>query len=194
MSNPFSNFKSAISWPDDGLDEDGYPLEQEKSWRFTHGCEKDAGDWQPISLYDATMALLDRRAQTIDIGDSCESPIEAQIGAALLMFFERAGRPLKLALTFITDSAPDELLLVPQYGWHYYRSDWAIVNPKSMGALLIECDGRDFHSSPLQKAHDAKKDAAALNRGYLTLRFTGSQIYQDADACAQKIYDAVYGS
>jgi very-short-patch-repair endonuclease len=63
-----------------------------------------------------------------------------------------------------------------------------------LGALLIEADGKYFHSSATQKNHDAKKDAAALSRGYLTVRFTGGDIYKDADGCAEKIYDAVYGS
>lgn len=179
---------------DDGLDADGYPLPPEGRLQYCHGSEEHAGDWQPISLFDATMAVLSRRTQTVDLGASCDSPIEADLGAAVLLFFERAGHPLKLATGFVADSAPDELLLIPQFGWHYYRSDWAIVNPKRAGALLIECDGKEFHSSAQQKAHDAKKDAAALNRGFLTMRFTGSQIYRDPDGCAQKIHDAVYGS
>lgn len=191
-----AEFKRDPSYPRyaDGLDEDGYPIKHEPRLRYRHGCEEDAGDWRPISIFEATVALLDRRVQTLTIGNACESPIEAELGAAVLMFFERAGNPLKLALTFVADSAPDELLLVPQFRWHYYRSDWAIVNPRRAGALLIECDGRDWHSSPQQKAHDARKDAAALNRGFLTMRFTGSEIHKDSDSCAQKIYDAVYGS
>jgi very-short-patch-repair endonuclease len=38
-----------------------------------------------------------------------------------------------------------------------------------------------------------KKDAAALGRGFLTMRFTGSQIHRDPDGCAQKIFDVVTG-
>jgi very-short-patch-repair endonuclease len=110
-----------------------------------------------------------------------------------MMFFERARLPLKLCKMIDLRDAPDALLLVPQFAWSYYRSDWAILNPKRAGALLIECDGKDFHSSAEQRRHDYQKDANAHDRGYLTMRFTGSQIHKDADGCAQKIFDAVCG-
>lgn len=40
---------------------------------------------------------------------------------------------------------------------------------------------------------DAKKDLAAMDRGWLTLRFPGRDINRDADALAQRVYDAVIG-
>lgn len=177
----------------DGLDADGYPLNYEERWRFTRGSEKEVGDFVPVQIGAAALTALERAKQMFSIGGNCDSPIEYDLGAAVLMFFERSGHPLKLCLQINPESAPDELLLVPQFAWSYYRSDWAILNPQRMGALLIECDGRDYHTAPEHRAHDLKKDAAALDRGFLTMRFTGSAIFRDADGCAQKIYDAVYG-
>jgi very-short-patch-repair endonuclease len=159
-----------------------------------HGSEIEAGDFKPLRLVDATARAIERISHACDIGGNCDSPIEVQIGAAIIVFFERAGRPLKLCKTLDTRTAQDELVLVPQYAWSYYRSDWAILNPARHGALLIECDGKDFHSTISQKIHDQKKDEAAMDRGFLTMRFTGSEIFRDADRCAQKIYDAVCGS
>lgn len=179
---------------DDGLDADGYPIIGTGRKRFIHGDESEAGDFKPVLLVDATAAMFERVARFLSIGGNCDSPIEVMMGGAVLLFFERAGLSLKLCQMIDVEDAPDGLVLVPQFAWSYYRSDWAILNPKRTGALLIECDGKDYHSSPDQKAHDAKKDAAALDRGYLTLRFTGSQIHRDADGCAQKIFDAVLGS
>lgn len=178
----------------DGLDADGYPLPAEP-WRkpFIPGDESEVGDFKPIKLVHATASAIDRIRLILNIGGNCDSPIEAQLGAAVLMFFERAGHPLKLCKTIDLGKAPDELVLVPQFAWSYYRSDWAILNPARQGALLIECDGKDFHSSAEQRKHDWQKDANAHDRGYLTMRFTGSQIFRDADGCAQKIYDAVCG-
>lgn len=179
---------------DDGLDADGYPVDG-GGWRkpFVHGSEADAGNFKPVKLVDATALAIERVQHFVGLSASTDSPIETQVGAAVLMFFDRAGLRLKLAKMIDVQQTPDELLLVPQFAWSYYRSDWAILNPKRMGALLIECDGKEFHSSDERRAHDAKKDAAALDRGYLTLRFTGSQIHRDADGCAQKIFDAVCG-
>lgn len=178
----------------DGLDADGYPLPAEP-WRkpFIHGDESEAGDFEWLKLFDVTVSAIDRINFFLEVSPDCESPIENMLGAALLMMFERAGERLTLCKSDRLESAPAGLLLVPQFRWSYYRSDWAIVVAKPLSALLIECDGRDFHSSPEQKAHDAKKDAAALNRGYLTMRFTGSEIHRDVDRCAQKIFDAVCG-
>ena len=179
---------------DDGLDADGYPIETE-SWRkpFIHGDESDAGDWQPTRLVTATADAIERIGRIWELSHSTDSPIETRIGAAVLMLFERLRLPLKLAKMIDLEKTPDQLLLVPQFAWSYYRSDWAILNPKRAGALLIECDGKEFHSSVDQIAHDNRKDAAAHDRGFLTMRFTGSEIHRDADGCAMKIFDAVCG-
>jgi very-short-patch-repair endonuclease len=185
-----------VAYPkyDDGLDADGFPV-NDGPWRkpFVHGDESEAGDWQPLTLVNAAADALERINHLLNLSGNTDSPIETNIGAAVLMFFERAGLSLKLCKMVDIRNAPDALLLVPQFAWGYYRSDWAILNPKNGGALLIECDGKEFHSSDEQRAHDAKKDAAALDRGFLTMRFTGSQIHRDPDGCAQKIFDAVCG-
>jgi hypothetical protein len=178
----------------DGLDADGYPLPKEP-WRkpFIRGDESEAGDWVPTPLGSATVDAIERISHFVELSPSTDSPIETQIGAAVLMFFERANLPLKLCKMIDLKNAPDALLLVPQFAWSHYRSDWAILHAKRSGALLIECDGKDYHSTVNQIAHDMRKDAAARDRGYLTMRFTGSQIHRDADGCAQKIFDAVCG-
>jgi very-short-patch-repair endonuclease len=160
---------------------------------FVHGSEEDIGDFRPIKLVEAVESVIDRIRSMMEIGGNCDSPIEVQMGAAILTFFERAGHPLRLCKMLDLKNLPNELVLVPQFAWSYYRSDWAILNPTLQGALLIECDGKDFHSSAEQRKHDWQKDANAHDRGYLTMRFTGSQIFRDADGCAQKIYDSVFG-
>lgn len=186
-------FKSAVYH--DGMDDDGYPISSGSGLRYVHGSEEDAGDGGFRPIQDAMDAAVARIARFHEIGGNCDSPIEYQIGAAILVYFERAGQRLSLCKTVDLESAlgADKLLLVPQFAWSYYRSDWALYNPVTKSALLIECDGKDFHSSAEQRAHDAKKDAAAIERGYLTMRFTGSRIFRDPDGCAQNIYDVVNG-
>jgi len=177
---------------DDGLDDDGYPLPA-NPWRkpFIYGDESEAGDVEPLSIGVGLASLLDRISRYREIGGNCESPIEEALGAAILLCFERGGEPLKLCLVADLKQPPAGLLLVPQFAWSFYRSDWAILDPRGVGALLIECDGKEFHSSDAQIAHDAKKDAAAHDRGYLTMRFTGSQIHREPDKCAQKIFEVI---
>lgn len=179
---------------DDGLDADGYALD-EGPWRkpYVSGDESDLGDFNPVSIGQGIAAMVERAGRFREIGSNCDSPIEEELGAAILLCFERGGYPLKLCLVADLKAAEDGLLLVPQYAWGYYRSDWAVLNPKRTGALLIECDGKEFHSSVEQRTHDAKKDAAAHDRGFLTMRFRGSEIYRAPDQCAQNIFEAVYG-
>lgn len=178
---------------DDGLDDDGYSHKDPYRQPYIRGSEADIGDFKPVNLGGVFAKVLDRAEVSVQASGSADSPIETILGAAVILYFRDAGKPLLLCLPAELHKAERGLLFVPQFKWSIYRSDWAIYNPKTTGAMLLECDGKDFHSSADQVAHDKRKDAAAHDRGYLTMRFTGSQIHRAADECAQKIYDVVYG-
>ena len=64
-----------------------------------------------------------------------------------------------------------------------YRIDIAFSTHK----LAIECDGRNFHSSPNAKARDKRKDAYLRSQGWKTLRFSGSRIHRDMKGILQRI-------
>lgn len=53
-----------------------------------------------------------------------------------------------------------------------YRIDLALTSQR----IAIECDGKAYHSSPAQKAHDRRKNAYLRKNGWRVLRFSGSQI------------------
>lgn len=53
-----------------------------------------------------------------------------------------------------------------------YRIDLALPTYK----IAIECDGKAYHSTPEQKAHDRRKDAYLRKNGWKVLRFTGRMI------------------
>lgn len=56
--------------------------------------------------------------------------------------------------------------------------------------LVIECDGHDFHERTKEQARrDRSRDRWMTERGITLLRFTGSEIWRDALACAQQIAD-----
>jgi len=58
----------------------------------------------------------------------------------------------------------------------------------TIGNIAIECDGKDFHSSPAQQNYDRRRTAYLYRHGYKSvLRFTGSQINRNADECVSKI-------
>lgn len=185
--------KHGVELSADYVDEKGYSSRTGRKNERSLGSEVVLGKLAPVSLASATSILIGRAHAATQIGDNTESPIEQQLGAAIWMYFDRHKNQLKLCLMVDFNDAPDELLLVPQFAWSYYRSDWAILNPKRAGGLLIECDGKEFHSTSEQIAHDKKKDQAAHDHGYLTMRFTGTQIFKQADECAGMVYETVCG-
>jgi very-short-patch-repair endonuclease len=52
---------------------------------------------------------------------------------------------------------------------------------------MIECDGKEFHSTDEQIANDLAKDALAAKSGILLYRFSGSQIFRELDRCTQQV-------
>lgn len=63
--------------------------------------------------------------------------------------------------------------------------------------VIVECDGHDFHDrTKEQAARDRSRDRFLLAAaGTSTVRFTGSEIWRDAELCAaevEKIIDTLY--
>lgn len=184
--------KHGVDLSEDYIDEQGRPSRRGMKIPYIRGSEIFVGNFKPKTLFEALADALERTEVNAKIEKDTESPIEMQLGAAIALFFSRAGKPLEVTTSLPVDEV-DKFYLIPQFSWSYYRSDWAILNTMTKGVLLIECDGAEFHSSPEQRDHDKRKDAAARDRGWLTLRFRGKDIFKDADQCAQKVYDAIYG-
>jgi very-short-patch-repair endonuclease len=66
-----------------------------------------------------------------------------------------------------------------------YRVDLALIGPCIK--VAIECDGHDFHEKTKeQAARDKARDRAITAEGYTLLRFTGSEIWANALACASE--------
>lgn len=70
-----------------------------------------------------------------------------------------------------------------------YRIDLALPAYK----IAIECDGRAYHSSTEQKAHDRRKDAYLRKNGWKVLRFSGRMIYRDLPKVIARIEKEVNG-
>jgi very-short-patch-repair endonuclease len=97
-----------------------------------------------------------------------ESPIEVQLGARLWRIL------------------PPPYELTPQFRLGRHRYDFA-VTVDGMAILLIECDGRAFHSTAEQIVNDRRKDSVAKLAGIRILRFTGSEIFRNAASCADRV-------
>jgi very-short-patch-repair endonuclease len=71
-----------------------------------------------------------------------------------------------------------------------YRVDFLAWFDYGDAFVAIECDGHDWHDRTKQQASaDRARDRALLRLGVTTIRFTGSDIFHDADACAVEAID-----
>ncbi len=94
-----------------------------------------------------------------------ESPIERKF---LNAFKKRTGRELQSQV---------------QIGPH--RVDFAIEIPRK---VVIECDGHAFHEKTKEQAQkDKARDRYLQIEGWAVLRFTGSEIFRNADACVVEV-------
>jgi hypothetical protein len=119
-----------------------------------------------------TPEQLDAIASHIErIDELHESPIEHQFGIAAAAVLGRKS-----------------LRIVPQYQLFGYRYDFAILHPRLDQVLaLVECDGKEFHSTPEQLANDRQKDAAAVSINAFVVRYSGEAITRDAKDCAENL-------
>lgn len=66
---------------------------------------------------------------------------------------------------------------IPQFQIGKYRVDFAF--PEKM--VVIECDGKEWHSSEEQREKDKIRDKYLNDMGWEVIRLTGSDIYRNAD-------------
>ena len=99
----------------------------------------------------------------------CESPIERRLAVFLVPYAKQWG-----------------FKVIPQFKHDRFRYDFAIEKDGKVIAV-IECDGREFHSSPEQLSRDLVKDLSAKQAGLIVFRRWGSEIHYDAKGCAEEI-------
>lgn len=126
---------------------------------------------------DAAFLVAQKCAYAVDLGTHCESPIEVQLAAELMMFPP------------FSDGAAH---IIPQFKLDRFRFDFAVrLSSEAQPRVFIECDGLAFHSTPEQLANDRLKDDAVTRRGWKILRFTGRDIYRRPKTCCAEIRKAL---
>jgi very-short-patch-repair endonuclease len=135
---------------------------------------RNRAGFEPI----AATAAFESIAIAKEIGRFCDSEIEVDLAVRLTK-----------AIRIIDDPA---LSLGHQFPLGRFLYDLYLKRegrPKPLA--LIECDGKDFHSTDDQIAKDREKDALADRSGIPLLRFSGSEIFRELDCCVVRIFKAL---
>ncbi len=123
--------------------------------------------------------------------DGCESPIERLFVAALLLRGWQAFDVLpKGALGRWWDTkrvaACEKQRLVTLSSGRTIRCDFVFTTGLSQ-KFAVELDGFEFHSSKKDATRDKSRDRQLISDGYTPVRFTGSEVFADADACVLEV-------
>lgn len=125
-----------------------------------------------------------------------DSPIEAILLAALYKDHDTQ----KFDVTFAgrvdepVESMCGKVVIYQQAKIAPYRVDFLIDDSSSANAarrrwIVVECDGHDFHERTKEQARrDRARDRFLQSKGCRVLRFTGSEIWADPEACAAEIW------
>lgn len=135
---------------------------------------RNRASFEPI----AAAAALESIAIAMEIGPLCDSEIEVDLAVRLTK-----------AIRVIDDPT---LSLGHQFPLARFLYDLYVKRegrPKPL--VLIECDGKEFHSTDDQIANDRAKDALAAKSGIPLLRFSGSEIYRELDFCVVKVFKGI---
>lgn len=123
-------------------------------------------------------------------GSLCETPIERVLLAAFIGFDEALGPMCEMHIcgTLDLSSWPvDGICIYPQARVDEYRLDFLLVRvaggePRRF--VVVECDGHDFHErTKAQASRDKKRDRHFAKKGWLVLRYTGSDIWRSPGDC-----------
>lgn len=65
-----------------------------------------------------------------------------------------------------------------------YVADF-VIYPNAFLPTIIEIDGHEWHKTKEQRFLDYQKERFFMSMGYLVIRFMGSEVFVDAEKCAE---------
>lgn len=124
----------------------------------------------------------------------------------MIVDMEHCGSPIEQLLSIELNKQADNAL--PMYTIDYfietqskikvgdstYRVDFsiAVMYQGKLYKFVIECDGHEFHEKTKEQAKkDKKRDRDLIIGGYMVIRFTGSEIYQNPKICAREAINII---
>lgn len=152
----------------------------------------------PTELREMVRDAAKEATALTELFGECESPVEESFFEALVasaddwsVVFHRDGSVQCVRLSIGTRT----MLVFPQALLRPYRVDFLLFETETNGAfMVVEIDGHDFHDrTKAQASRDRERDRRLLSRGVSTVRFTGSDVHRDADACARDAINLCLG-
>lgn len=142
--------------------------------------------------------LADQRDRLTARLHVCGSPVEVLFAIAMLSTRHASDLIFDLAPPSPTQKQPllaaSEALGLRLYAQHQVvlagkrcRVDFTITG--GARKIAVEIDGHDFHASKHARSADAARDLALTKAGWTPVRFTGSDIWRNADECAARTLD-----
>ncbi len=129
-----------------------------------------------------------------EVWERCESPIEQLLCCAMFAFFgcRAVSGPLdRSELWELAGDAP-ACFLFSQHRIGRYRADFlaVTVDPKrgQSRQLVIECDGKRFHSAHEQIIRDADRDEAFRQAGYQVIRYSGKTLHLEMQSVLTELW------
>jgi very-short-patch-repair endonuclease len=184
-------------------------LEAEREFRAEHDllgdevwdayCLERARDWLADQPDDPRLAPPEERARALMLND-IHQRIEAEKKAKSDPLGESVSveerwpyelTPIEaqfydvLAETGLTFSVQPWM----QHADRKYRADFLIYYDGRV--VCVELDGHEYHKTKEQRGKDAARDRWLLSRGIRVVRFTGSEVYADADGCVRELLDVI---
>lgn len=132
----------------------------------------------------------------VRVTDQTKSPIEEDLAMEIIESIEGESEVGGSGVYLVHPQALIELPLNHKETVKYYV-DFLITWQSFPGRgqelkFVIECDGHEFHERTKEQAKkDRRRDRKLIQHGYIPLRFTGQEIYEDAQGCSMEIMDVI---
>jgi hypothetical protein len=129
------------------------------------------------------------KALELDPLASCETPIEKMMMAAMVFADWHPFKTMPAAVLHRGNKTipRGDLVIAPQFQLGPYRPDFLIMgkdDADNQKWLNVECDGEEYHKTTMaQYASDRERDKYVRGCAIEVIRFSGSEIWNDAKEC-----------
>lgn len=84
----------------------------------------------------------------------------------------------------------EDYKLEPQVVIGLHKVDFACEAGFDM-KFAVEIDGHDFHKTKEQREKDYKRERYLMRQGYIPIRFTGTEVFLEADKCVDELLEII---